>query len=162
MAATRLMANPVVRRMAVALTLSAAGLAGLSTQEGGAIRKVYPDPVGIRTVCTGSVTKLPVGTVVSDDYCAELLRKDTSIAQAAVKRLVKVPVSQGQYDALVDFTFNEGEGNLASSTLLRKANAGDCKGAGAEFPKWNKAKGVVLRGLTKRRAWEASLWITDC
>lgn len=162
MAVPRLLANPVVRRLAVTLTLSAAGLAGLSTQEGGAIRKVYADPVGIATVCTGSVTKLPVGTVVSQDYCAELLRKDTTTAQAAVKRLVKVPISQNQYDALVDFTFNEGEGTLGKSELLRQINAGHCKEAGALFGKYNTAKGVVLRGLTNRRDWEASLWTPDC
>lgn len=144
------------------MTLSAAGLAGLSTQEGGAIRKVYKDPVGIATVCTGSVTKLPVGTVVSEDYCAELLRSDTTVAQDAVRRLVKVPISQNQYDALVDFTFNEGSGTFARSQLLVEINADHCKAAGLLFGRYNTAKGQVLRGLTNRRAWEAGLWTKDC
>lgn len=162
MAAPRLLQTPLVRRMACTFVVSAAGLAGLSTQEGGAVRKVYADPVGIATVCTGHVTTIPVGTVVSQDYCAELLQKDTHVAQDAVRRLVKVPITQNQYDALVDFTFNEGGGLLAKSELLKAINAGECKRAGSLFTRYNTAKGKVLRGLTNRRAWEASLWTPDC
>lgn len=154
--------SPLVRRLAAAFVVSAAGLAGLSMNEGGAVKKVYPDVVGINTVCVGHVTKLAVGTVVTQDYCNELLQADSAIAQAAVKRLVKVPITQNQYDALVDFTFNEGEGTLGKSELLRAINAGECKRAGTLFARYNTAKGKVLRGLTNRRAWEERLWTPDC
>lgn len=155
--------SPLVRRIAATLAVSTAGLVGIVHNEG-TIKKVYPDPVGIPTVCTGHTgTDVPVvGTVVSDDYCILLLQRDTKGAVADVGKLVKVPVTQEQFDALVDFDFNVGRGNFTASTLLRKINAGDCHGAGAEFPKWNKARGRVLPGLTKRRAWERNLWESGC
>jgi lysozyme len=154
----------VLRRAAATLVISGAGLAGI-TQYEGTEHTVYLDPVAIPTVCVGhtsTVTAADVGKTYSDEQCALLLKQDTRVAQRAVGRLVKVPVSQGQYDALVSFTFNLGEGNLAKSTLLRKLNAGDCRGAAAEFPRWNKAGGRVLKGLVKRRAWERSIFEVDC
>ena len=78
--------------------------------------------------------------------------------EAAVRRLVKVPLNANRFDALVSFTYNCGEGNLAKSTLLKKVNAGDHKGAAAEFHKWNKGGGKVLPGLTRRRASESLLY----
>jgi lysozyme len=156
--------SPLVRKIAATLAISAAGLTGIQHFEG-TEQKVYLDPVGIPTVCTGhtaTVTSRDVGKTFSDAQCATLLKADTGAAQAAVRRLVLVPVSQGQYDALVSFTFNVGGGALGSSTLLRKLNAGDCHGAAAEFPRWNKARGRVLPGLTARRAWEQGIFEADC
>ena len=63
-----------------------------------------------------------------------------------------------QYDALVSFCYNCGEGNLAKSTLLKKVNASDFEGAALEFHRWNKGGGKVLAGLTRRRASEALLF----
>ena len=76
----------------------------------------------------------------------------------AVRRLVTVPLTHYQYDALVSFCYNCGEGNLAKSTLLKKVNASDFAGAAAEFIKWNKGGGKVLAGLTRRRKSEALLF----
>jgi len=70
--------------------------------------------------------------------------------------MITVPLTQHQFDALVDWTFNEGSGNLASSTLLRKLNDGDYAGADAEFARWVRGGGRVLPGLVKRRALEAT------
>lgn len=75
-----------------------------------------------------------------------------------MRRNVKVPLSQGQFDALTSFTFNLGAGALASSTLLKKLNAGDCAGAQKEFGRWVHAGGEVLQGLVRRRAAEAKLF----
>lgn len=86
------------------------------------------------------------------------LMGDIATAENAVHRLVTVRLTQDQFDALVDFTFNLGARNLATSTLLKKLNAGDYAGADAEFGKWNMAAGKVLPGLTKRRAAEAGLF----
>ena len=160
----RIAASPVARRLAATFVLSCAGALSI-TQHEGVEHKVYLDPVSVPTVCAGhtaTVTRKDVGREYTDAQCSELLQADTRTAQRGVARLVKVPVTQNQYDALVDFVFNVGEGNLASSTLLRKLNSGDCHGAAAEFPRWNKAKGRVLNGLTKRRAWERSLFEPDC
>lgn len=161
MEARRLLANPLVRRLACTMAVSAAGLVGITAQEG-EVTKVYPDPIGIHTVCVGHVTSMPVGTVVTHDYCQDLLKQDTRAAAADVGQLVHIPVTQEQFDALVSLDFNIGRGNLSKSTLLREANLGHCRAAGLEFPKWNKAGGKVWPGLTKRRAWEAGLWTSGC
>lgn len=81
-----------------------------------------------------------------------------AIFEKAVTRNVTVQLNQDQFDALVSFTFNLGEGNLKQSTLLKKVNAGDFAGAAKEFPRWNKADGKVLAGLVRRRASEALLF----
>lgn len=153
------------RRLAATLVLSTAGAVGIATHEG-TVPTVYLDPVGIPTVCTGhtgsDTTKADVGKRLSPAACEALLKADTKVAQSAVGRLVTEPVTQEQYDALVSFTFNVGGSNLASSTLLRKLNAGDCHGAAAEFPRWNKAKGRVLAGLTTRRNDERLAFEAGC
>jgi lysozyme len=164
MDARRIIGNPLVRRLAATLVLSAAGVVAIISNEG-VEHRVYLDPVNIPTVCAGhtsTVTEKDVGRFYSDAQCKALLLADTRTAQAGVARLVKVPITQNQYDALVDFVFNVGEGAFGKSTLLRKLNDGDCLGAAAEFPRWNKAKGRVLPGLTKRRAWEQSIFAPDC
>ncbi len=156
--------SPLTRRVAATLVISATGIAGI-TQYEGEVHKVYLDPVGIPTVCAGhtaTVSRKDVGKTFTTERCSELLRSDVSAASVAVARLVKVPVTQAQYDALVSFTFNVGSGSLASSTLLRKLNAGDCHGAASQFDRWNKANGRVLPGLTARRAWERSIFEPDC
>lgn len=151
----------VVRRLATALVLSAAGTATLMQDEG-SVNQVYLDPVAIPTVCVGHVTTERVGTKKTDAQCAELLKADTGKAQAAVRSMVKVPVSQDQYDVLVSFVFNVGPGNFQSSTLLLKLNSYDCFGAAAEFPRWNKARGRVLPGLVVRRAGDQARFVKDC
>ncbi|MFK9512027.1 lysozyme, partial [Escherichia coli] len=67
--------------------------------------------------------------------------------EARVRRIVTVPLTANQLGALVSFAYNLGTGALASSTLLRLLNAGDYKGAAAQFARWNRAGGRVLAGL---------------
>lgn len=88
------------------------------------------------------------------------LKQDLAGYENSVNKLVKVPLNANQYGALVSFTYNLGEGNLAKSTLLKKLNAGDYAGAAAEFEKWNRAAGKVLAGLTRRRKAEAQLFLS--
>jgi lysozyme len=66
---------------------------------------------------------------------------------------------QGQYDALVSFTYNEGAGRLQSSTLLKVLNAGDYAGAAGQFGVWVCGGGVKLPGLVARREAEAALFV---
>lgn len=150
---------------AAALVVSAVGVTGIIKHEG-MVRTAYVDPVGVVTVCAGHTRTAKLGQRLSAEDCERLLREDLTHAERAIKRLVRVPVTQEQYDALVSWTFNFGEGNLAKSTLLRKINANDCWGAGAEFPKWNKGRVngqlVVLPGLVKRRADERRAWESGC
>ena len=147
-----------------ALTLSAAGTGALLRDEGN-VNRVYLDVGGIPTVCVGhtaTVKHAPVGTKFSGVACAELLKADTAHAQAGVKAAVRVPVTQQQYDSLVSFTFNVGNSALADSTLVRKLNAGDCRGAAAEFTRWVLVKGKYSRGLANRRARERAAFEEHC
>jgi lysozyme len=95
---------------------------------------------------------------VSEEQAEALLGEDLERAARCVDRLAKVEVSQNQFDALVDFSFNLGCTSLGESTLLRMVNAGDFDGAAKQFLRWNKAGSKVLRGLTKRRQAEAELF----
>lgn len=90
--------------------------------------------------------------------CDAAFSEDMQGFEAHVHRLVMVPLSQHQFDALVSFTYNCGDGALQRSALLSKLNRGDYDGASREFPKWNRGGGRVLNGLVKRRAAEMMLF----
>ena len=75
-----------------------------------------------------------------------------------IKKVVKVPLNQNQFDALVSFAYNIGNGNFNSSTLLRWLNQGNYKEASMQLLRWDKSKGIVLNGLTKRRKSEKALF----
>ncbi|MEH5376316.1 MULTISPECIES: lysozyme [Citrobacter] len=77
-----------------------------------------------------------------------------------VLKVAKVKLTQGQFDALVSFAYNVGSRALSTSTLLKKLNDGDIKGAADEFLRWNKAGGKVLNGLTRRREAERALFLS--
>ena len=106
---------------------------------------------------TGGVRRGDVCDEAQADYW---LRQDVQTAVDGVNRLVTVPVNQNQFDALVDFVYNVGVGNLERSTLLKKLNAGDYTGAADEFPRWNKAGGKEMAGLTRRREAEKALFLS--
>ena len=98
------------------------------------------------------------GRVINEERAEELLAHDMEYFEKVVERLVKVKVNDDMFGALVSFAFNCGEGNLKSSTLLKKLNAGDYDGAAEQFIRWNKASGKTLNGLTRRRASEERLF----
>lgn len=89
-----------------------------------------------------------------------LLVFDAAWATKAVNRYVTAPITKNQFDALVDFVYNEGETAFRKSTLLRLLNAGDLAAAAAEFPKWKYAQGKVSDALVARRAAERALFQT--
>jgi GH24 family phage-related lysozyme (muramidase) len=95
---------------------------------------------------------------VDEDEALELLRSDVGKAERAVLRLIAVPLTQGQFDALVSFTFNLGGGALQRSTLRRKVNREEHDDVPAELMKWVWAGGRKLNGLVKRRAAEAEIY----
>ncbi len=149
-------------RVAIAaLSLSAFGLAFLQQHEG-TREQAYLDSVGVPTICTGSTRAVRLGQVAAPGECETRLREDTSVAGNALRACVKAPLTQEQYDAVLSLTFNVGGGAVCRSTLVRKLNAGDCLGAANEFPRWNRAGGRVLPGLSKRRAAERELFIKGC
>lgn len=124
--------------------------------------KPYVCPAGVLTIGWGHTNdngrKFKEGDTWTKGECDAELRADMQRFEKAVKRRVKVALTQSQFDALVSFTYNCGEGNLARSSLLRLVNAKDFEGAANEFAKWNRGGGKELRGLTRRRAAEAELF----
>jgi len=118
----------------------------------------YKDVVGVVTIGYGTTSGVKMGDTITKERAEQLLREDVERFEQQVLRLVRVPLSQGQHDALVSFVYNLGAGNLSNSTLLRLLNAGDYAGAAAQFDRWNKAGGKVLSGLVRRRAAERALF----
>ncbi|KVX88761.1 muraminidase [Burkholderia ubonensis] len=89
-----------------------------------------------------------------------LLRQDLRSAELSLRKLLRVPVTQQQFDALMSFVFNLGSGRLRSSTLLHYLNAGAPARAADQFLVWNKAGGRPLAGLTRRRQAERALFLS--
>lgn len=139
------------------MKLSAAGLDLLKRSEGFRA-DAYQDSGGVWTIGYGTTKDVQPGDTCTEEQASQWLRRDVLSAEWAVMKLIEVPMTQGQFDALVDFVYNLGEGALAKSTLLRKLNAGDYAGAAAEFPKWCHAGNQVLPGLVTRRAAERALF----
>jgi lysozyme len=126
-------------------------------------RAYRPTPHDVWTIGYGHTSTAHEGMVITEAEAERLLRQDLAWVREAIAKHVEVPLSQEQYDALASFIFNVGEGNFASSTLLRKLNAYDYVGAADEFPRWNKQRQdgrmVALLGLTRRRAHERELFL---
>lgn len=125
----------------------------------------YQDSVGVWTIGYGwtqPVDGKPIraGMTINQETAEHLLKTGLVSYENDVSRLVKVDLTQGQFDALVSFTYNLGARSLSTSTLLRKLNAGDYAGAADEFLRWNKAGGKVLNGLTRRREAERALFLS--
>ena len=99
----------------------------------------------------------PIDELKANEILEYIANKDFG---SFINKVVKVPLSQNQFDALVSFAYNIGNGNLQNSTLLKKLNSGDYQGASNEFLRWNKAGGKVLNGLTKRREKERALFLS--
>jgi lysozyme len=119
----------------------------------------YWDKTGrVWTIGYGHTRDVYEGMTCSQAQADVWLLEDLAAAVLAVNKLLTRPVTQVQFDALVDFAYNCGGGNLAGSTLLKLVNAGDFTAAALEFPKWNKSGGVVLPGLTRRRLAEQKLF----
>lgn len=118
----------------------------------------YVCPAGVLTIGHGTTTGFKAGEVWTQERAVAALKADLRRFEDAVNRLVKVEIGQHQFDALVSFAYNCGEGALAKSGLLRKLNAGDPAGAAKEFGKWTRGGGKVLPGLVRRRKEEAVLF----
>lgn len=139
------------------MTYSEDGL-HLTEQFEGCKLDAYQDSVGVATIGYGHTRNVTMGMTCTQEQAEQWLQEDVQSAADAVNRLVTVELTQQEFDALVDFTFNLGAGNLQRSTLLRLLNSGDYTGAAAEFQKWDKAGGQVLAGLLRRRQAEADMF----
>lgn len=96
---------------------------------------------------------------IDESQANKMLGMDLATSERAISRLIRVPLMQNQFDALVSFTFNLGSGALQRSTLRMKLNRGEFEDVPEEFLKWNKAGGRILKGLTRRRLAEATIFM---
>ena len=141
------------------MQVSAEGLDLIKRSEG--FRgQVYRDVAGFPTIGYGH--RLTVGETfpagITELEATAILANDVQQAEAAVARLVKILLTQGQFDALVDFCFNLGASRLAGSTLLRQLNAGQHNAAAEQLLAWDHAASQVNAGLKARRQAEFALW----
>ena len=112
------------------------------------------------TIGYGATRGVTKGMTITSEQAERMLQNDIARFEPELESLVKVPLSQNQWDALMSFVYNLGSANLASSMLLKLLNAGDYARAADQFPRWNKAGGKELPGLTKRRAAEQALFLS--
>lgn len=121
--------------------------------------EAYLDSVNVPTIGYGHTRNVRLGQTITVEQAEAFLMEDIHEFELAIQRLVCIPLSQNQFDALTSFTFNVGIGNLKKSTLLKKLNTGDIAGAANEFNKWVYAGKQKLKGLVKRRSKERLLFI---
>lgn len=146
------------------MQISNAGISLIKEFEGCRL-KAYQDSVGVWTIGYGWTQpvdgrKIGPGMVIDQATAGHLLKCGLVQYEQGVNQLVKVIITQGQFDALVSFSYNLGLRALSTSTLIRKLNAGDKQGAADEFGKWVNAGGVRLNGLVKRREAERKLFLS--
>ena len=118
----------------------------------------YLCPAGVWTIGYGHTADVKEGDRVDQEAAEAFLIEDLEKFEQSVTRLVEVPLTQQQFDALVSWTFNLGAGNLAESTLLRKLNNYQYVEVPEQMMRWVRAGGQVLDGLVKRRAAEAAMF----
>lgn len=146
-------------RLLLAIGAGAIAIAGVTVSWFEGTQYVpYKDPVGIWTVCEGITGPSVIpGKAYTPGECATLKNRELVKADAVIDRYVKVPLSETERAALIDFIYNAGPGNFSTSTLLRKLNAGDHVGACSEYKRWVYAGGRKFKGLENRR--EVSEWL---
>ncbi|KAF2821209.1 family 24 glycoside hydrolase [Ophiobolus disseminans] len=163
---TLALASPLQIRQCTGPSVNAATIALIKEFEG-FVASPAPDPIGLPTVGYGHLCKtsgcaeVPYSFPLTTGTASQLLAADVKSPQQTItlKTTSAVVLNANQYGALVSWAFNVGPGNVESSTLLRRLNAGEAPGTviAEELPKWNKAGGQTLPGLTRRRAAEVSL-----
>jgi lysozyme len=121
----------------------------------------YLCPAGVPTIGWGHTgPEVRVGMKITQSQADALFEQDLRKREAQVYHLVNVSLTQGQWDALVSFEYNLGEGNLAYITKNEKVKEEDFRGAAMEFPRWCHSGGEVLEGLVLRRKAEQQLFLT--
>lgn len=142
---------------------SAAGRAFIEQIEENGVAKLkpYDDGTGTLTIGFGHTTaagppKVRRGMTITAQQADDILGADLHSVEVNVSHLVKVPLTQAQFDTLVSFDFNTG--GLWRSTALRRLNAKNYDGVPAALAVWNRGGGRVMAGLVKRRKAEGVMW----
>jgi lysozyme len=139
------------------LALSATALVGIALHEGYSDRAYIPVPGDVPTIGFGTTEGVNPGDTITPPKALIRALQDVQKYEGALKRCVKVPLHQHEYDAYIILSYNIGQTAFCGSTLVRKLNAEDYAGACAEILRWDKFKGQPLRGLTIRRQQEYRL-----
>ena len=141
----------ISRRAVASLTLSAAALVGIVMSESYTDRAVIPVPGDVPTIGFGTTEGVKLGDKITPPVALKRALADVQKFEGALRACVTAPLSQGEYDAYLQLSYNIGSGAFCRSTLVRKLNAGDYAGACQQILVWDKFKGKPLRGLTFRR-----------
>jgi len=152
--------EPVIASKEAAERLSEVHGLGLIKDFEGLRLKAYLCSAKVWTIGYGHTKGVKAGDTCTLAEAEAFLVEDVKWVLVAVERTVKVPLTPGQRAAVNSFIFNCGATAFRTSTLLRKINAGDYKGAADEFPRWNKAGGKVIKGLVRRRAAERKVFLS--
>lgn len=145
-----------VKKAAAGVVLATASLVAFITGWEGNELTTYQDIVGINTVC-GGITDPAIavpGRTYTEEECVALNAREIEDHSERMLECVKVPLSQGEYEAYSSLHYNIGSGNFCGSTLVRRLNAGERAAACDQILRWNRAGGKVVRGLERRRAAE--------
>lgn len=140
-----------VRHAVAALVLSASAFVGILTSEGFRGEAYIPVPGDVPTIGFGTTEGVRLGDRITPVQALGRAVADIDKFEGAVKRCVKVPLYQHEYDAYISLSYNIGGGAFCGSTLVKKLNASDYEGACKELLRWDKAGGRRVEGLTKRR-----------
>jgi len=144
------------------MEISAAGISLIKQFESLRL-DAYRCPAGFWTIGWGHTENVKNGMRITREQAEDLLREDVRQVEAALPAVIHVPLTQGQHDALVSLCFNLRGGALRLASLaprlVAKLNAGDTAGAADEFLDVNKANGIALPGLTRRREAERALFV---
>lgn len=119
----------------------------------------YKCPAGVLTIGYGRTINVKPYDITSEEAETVWLSKYVKTIADQILAVVKIELNNNQICALIDFVYNLGIGNFKSSTMLRKINQGDFSAAANELLRWNKAGGIVLKGLENRRIAERMLFL---
>jgi lysozyme len=144
-----------------ALGISGIALIGLLVTEGFRDKAYIPVPGDVPTIGFGTTQNVKMGDKIAVPQALSRALQDVQKFEGAVKKCVKVPLHQYEYDAYLSLAYNIGEGAFCRSTLVRVLNQTDYVGACLEILKWDNFKGKPLRGLTMRREKEYKQCIGD-
>ena len=148
------------------MQMSQGGLDNLLKKFEGCKLKAYRCPANVCTIGYGHTNGAGApmvndGMTITQAQADDILKRDIVKFEVAVTDLVKVKLTQNQFDVLVDFAYNAGVGNLKSSTMLKKINLSNLDTVPAELMKWTKGGGKVLPGLVRRRQAESAWWTAN-
>lgn len=154
--------NSRLKKAGIGLTVAGSLAIGIVGGYEGLRTKAYRDIVGVPTVCFGETRGVKMGDSYTVDECKAMLGDALVEFEQGMRKCMTRPdsVPDKPYVAFLSLSYNIGIGAFCKSTLARKVNAGDIRGACDELLKWNRAGGQVVRGLTRRRQEERALCLS--